>query len=85
MIECLHGVQYVSKIDLRQAHEQVLLKEGDRHKAAFGTGYGSFKPNVMTFGLSEAPATFTSLMTHIFRPQLDDFVLVHLSLQQNIG
>jgi Reverse transcriptase (RNA-dependent DNA polymerase) len=32
----------------------------------------------MIFGLSEAPATFTSLMTHIFRPHLDDFILVYL-------
>ena len=78
MIDRLHGVQYVSKIDLRQAYEQVLLKEEDRHKAAFRTRYGSFQPNVMTFGLSEAPATFTSLMTHIFRPHLDDFILVYL-------
>jgi Reverse transcriptase (RNA-dependent DNA polymerase) len=64
MIDRLHGVQYVSKIDLRQAYEQVLLKKEDRHEAAFRTRYGSFQPNVMTFGLSEAPATFTSLMTH---------------------
>jgi Reverse transcriptase (RNA-dependent DNA polymerase) len=71
-------VQYVSKIDLQQAYEQVLLKEDDRHKAAFRTRYGSFQTNVMTFGVSEAPATFTSLMTHIFRPHLDDFILVYL-------
>jgi Reverse transcriptase (RNA-dependent DNA polymerase) len=78
MIDRLHGMQYVSKIDLRQAYEQVLLKEEDRHKAAFRRRYGSFQPNVMTFGLSEAPATFTSLMTHIFRPRLDNFISVYL-------
>jgi hypothetical protein len=70
MIDRLHGKQYVSKIEFRQAYEQVVFE--------FLTRYGSFQPNIMTFGLPEAPATFTSLMAHIFRPYLDDFILVYL-------
>jgi hypothetical protein len=40
------------------------------------TTYGNYEFVVMPFGLSNAPATFQSLMNHIFEAYLRQFVLV---------
>ena len=41
---------------------------GDEHKAAFKTRYGLYEPLVMFFGLTNSPATFQTMMNHIFAP-----------------
>ena len=45
-------------------------------KTAFRTRYGHYEFLVMSFGLTNAPATFMSLMNEIFKPNLDLFVIV---------
>ena len=47
-----------TKFDIRWGYNNVHIKEGDQHKAAFKTKYGLFEPNVMYFGLTNSPATF---------------------------
>ena len=47
-----------TKFDIRWGYNNVRIKEGDEHKAAFKTKYGLFKPRVMFFGLTNSPATF---------------------------
>ena len=42
------------------------MKEGDEWKAAFRTNRGLFEPLVMFFGLCNSPATFQTMMNHIF-------------------
>ena len=42
------------------------MKEGDKWKAAFRTNRGLFEPLVMFFGLCNSPATFQTMMNHIF-------------------
>ena len=43
------------------------MKEGDEWKAAFCTNQGLFEPLVMFFGLTNSPATFQTMMNHLFR------------------
>ena len=43
------------------------MKEGDEWKAAFRTNRGLFEPLVMFFGLTNSPATFQTMMNHLFR------------------
>ena len=57
-----------SKFDIRWGYNNVRIKEGDQHKAAFKTKYGLYEPNVIFFGLTNSPATFQAMMDHILQP-----------------
>src|SRR5258707_2658616 len=67
LIDKLKGAHYFTKLDIRWGYNNVHIQEGDEWKAAFITNKGLFKPLVMFFGLTNSPATFQTMMNHIFR------------------
>src|SRR3954469_2739123 len=65
-------------MDLGLGYHQIRIREEDIPKMAFTTRYGLYEYIVMSFGLTNAPATFSRLMNSIFMEYLDRFVVIYL-------
>jgi len=79
LIDKLRGARYFTKLDIRWGYNNIRVKKGDEHKAAFKTPLGLFEPTVMTFGLCNAPATFQTFMNTVFADLIDGgHVIIYL-------
>ena len=78
LLDELHGAKLFSCLDLQQAYHQVRLQEADVEKTAFLTHKGQFEYRVLSFGLTNAPATFQALMNRVLAPFIGKFCPVYL-------
>nr|GEW89183.1 hypothetical protein [Tanacetum cinerariifolium] len=78
LFDQLQGSSVYFKIDLRSGYHHLRIKEEDIPINAFRTQYVHFKFQVMSFGLTNAPAVFMDLMNRVCKPYLDKFVIVFI-------
>nr|GEV59094.1 putative reverse transcriptase domain-containing protein [Tanacetum cinerariifolium] len=78
MFDQIQGSSVYSKINLRSGYHQLRIREEDILITAFRTRYGHFEFQVMSFGLTNAPAVFMDLMNRVCKPYLDKFVIVFI-------
>ena len=78
LFDQLQGARYFSKIDLRSGYHHLKIKSGDVPKIAFRTRYSHCEFLVMSFRLTNTPAAFMDLMNRVFRPFLDQFIIVFI-------
>ena len=77
LFEQLLDAELFSKIDLNSRYHQIRIRAGDEYKTAFRTKYGHYEFVVIPYGLTNAPASFMTLMNDIFGPYLDKFVIIY--------
>src|SRR4051812_36574706 len=65
-------------MDLSLGYHQIKTKNENIQKAVFTPRFGFKEYPVISFGLPNAPATFSSMMNSIFMEYLDQFVVVYL-------
>jgi len=78
LFDQLQGASVFSKIDLRSGYHQLRIRAADIPKTEFRTRYGHYDFLLMSLGLSNPTAAFLNLMTRVFRPYLDSFVIVFI-------
>ncbi|GJZ13297.1 putative nucleotidyltransferase, ribonuclease H [Tanacetum coccineum] len=65
-------------IDLRLGYHQLRVRDEDIPKTSFRTRYEHYEFQVMSFGLTSAPAVFMDLMNRVCKPYLDKFLIVFI-------
>ena len=78
LIYRLNEFEIATPFDLVEGYNQVEMKEEHKSLCAFATDWGLFEPNVMKFGLTNAPATFQRMMNEALGHEIDNYCLVHL-------
>jgi len=69
----LTGKQIFTKFDIRWGYKNHRIRQGDQHKAAFKTVFGTYIPHVIYFGLKNAPPFFQRMMAKEFHPLMSQY------------
>jgi hypothetical protein len=78
LLDAVAGSSYFTLLDLTSGYHQILISEEDRPKTAFRTPFGHFQFKVLIEGLTNAPATFQTVMYSILHPYMRKFVDVNI-------
>ena len=78
LIDRLRHARYFTKFDLLSGYHQQRIFGPHTHKTAFRCRYGHYEFNVVPFGLTNAPASFSAMMRNALGPALDRFIIAYL-------
>ncbi|KAJ9521462.1 hypothetical protein QJQ45_008876 [Haematococcus lacustris] len=78
LFDRLSGCSVFSSLDLQAGYHQIRITPEDVPKTAFRTPEGHFQFKVLSFGLTNAPATFQRVMNDAFASVLGKCALVYL-------
>ena len=78
LMDRLQGAKWFTKFDVREGFYRIRIKEGDEWKTAFKTKYRLFEYTVMPFRLTNAPATFQSVINSALHEYLGIFATAYL-------
>ena len=78
-LDRLGRAKHFTQLDLMNTYHQMRIREGDEWKTVFQMRYGYFKYQIMSFGLSNASASFQGYVNKILAEKLDVFVIVYLN------
>ncbi len=72
-LEKLQGKEIFSKMDICWGYKNHHIKEEDQYKAAFKITFGTYIPQVIYFGLKNAPPFFQHMMAWEFAPIISKY------------
>ena len=78
LMDSLAGAKVFTSLDLQSGYHQIRISPEDVSKTAFRTPFGHYQFKVLSFGLTNAPATFQAAMNDMLRPLLGKFVVVYI-------
>nr|GEV68382.1 putative reverse transcriptase domain-containing protein [Tanacetum cinerariifolium] len=78
LFDQLQGSSVYSKINLRLVYHQLRVRNEDIPKTTSRTHYGHYEFQVISVGLTNAPAVFMDLMNRVCKPYLDKFIIVFI-------
>ena len=78
ILDHLGNCTVFSSLDLTSAYSQLKLPEEEVERTAFVVPFGQFASRVVTFGLTNAPSAFSSVMTKLFGSLIGKFIMVYL-------
>jgi hypothetical protein len=78
LLDNIFGMKYFTSLDLTSGYYQIRITEEDVPKTAFRTPFRLYQFKVLTFGLTNAPATFQSMMNDMLRPYVGKLVVDYL-------
>lgn len=76
---CPGQVKYFMQLNLTIIYYWMRIREGDKWITAFQTRYGYFKYQVISFGLSNALASFQGYVNKVLSKKLDIFMIIYLN------
>ena len=74
----LQGASHFSKVDLWSGNHQLRVRDSDNPKTAFKTRHGHYEFVVISFRLTNSPATFMDLINRVFKQYIDFFIIVFI-------
>ena len=78
LIDRLSGVKVYIKFDLRDVYHRIRIKKGDEWKTTFRTRYRLWEYVVMSFGLTNTPATFQAYINKALDNLFNTIYIAHM-------